>query len=413
MTIAELVAEHGSPLWLVRTDDVRTALADVRAAFRAVWPDTEVAYSYKTNRTIDILRALHEEGAPAEVVCGAEYAIARDVVGVAGDRIVVNGPAKTAALLQRAAADDALVVLDSADELERAAAVGVRRLGVRVAVPGALGAATRFGIPAADTAAVARRARRLGARVEVLAVHLVSTDLTAPPDVTTPLAAAVRVSWPRPPADHARAAALLGGLAAELASDGCPVDAVDLGGGFPGPPETAGHARAVAAALGATGFTGRLLVEPGRALVAAHVDLVCSVIAVKSLDDGRRVLVVDAGGNLVPGVLWTWPRLEAVDTERPPAPGPAMVAGPLCLNTDVLHPAAALPELFPGDLVVARAAGAYQQVQSTQFGDARPAVLARDHGPWRLVRPRETTEELVGLPAAATAAVHSMQEERS
>lgn len=411
MTVAALMERFGSPLWMVRTDDVREALARVRAAFAGSWPDTVVAYSYKTNRTLDLLRALHADGAHAEVVCAAEYALARDVVGVPGDRIVVNGPAKPAALLQRAGGDDALVVLDSAQELERAVAAGVRRLGVRIAVPGALGAATRFGMSPGEALAVAARAGRLGANVEAVGVHLVSTDLLAPPSTAAPLAAGVRVAWPRPPADHADAAGLLGRLAADLAAAGLPIDTVDLGGGFPAPPATSGHAAAVAEALRATGFRGRLLIEPGRALVAANVDLACSVMAVKRLGDGRRVVVVDAGTNLLPGALWSWPRLSAAVEGRPHAE-PALVAGPLCLNTDVLHPASPLPEVHPGDAVVVHAVGAYQQVQSTQFGDVRPAVVARDGGAWRLARPRETTADVAG-PPAATAAIDSTQEERS
>ena len=38
-------------------------------------------------------------------MCAAEYALARDVIGAPGDSIVVNGPAKPDALLERAAAD--------------------------------------------------------------------------------------------------------------------------------------------------------------------------------------------------------------------------------------------------------------------------------------------------------------------
>jgi diaminopimelate decarboxylase len=388
---------HGSPVWMARTDTVREALGALRDTFAGEWPDTAVAYSYKTNRLLPFLRALAAEGALAEVVCDAEYRIAREVVGVAGEDIVVNGPVKPAGLLVRAADDGALVVADGEDDLERALAAGVRRLGVRLAVPGALGAATRFGVPARDVPRLVRRAVAAGAEVESLAVHLVSTDLTAIPDASRPLAGAVRVRWPRPPGDHARAAAALAALAATLAADGMPVATLDLGGGVPPPPATARHAAAIAAALRAGGFRGRLMVEPGRALVAAAVDLVCTVMAVKHLADGRRVVVVDAGTNLVPGAMWTWPRVTAHD--RRGATSPAMVAGPLCLNTDVLHPAADLPDLVPGDRLTVHGVGAYQQVQSTQFGDARPAVLARDRGGWTLARPRETLADVLGPEA--------------
>jgi hypothetical protein len=36
-------------------------------------------------------------------------------------------------------------------------------------------------------------------------------------------------------------------------------------------------------------------------------------------------------------------------------------------------------------------------VHSTQFGDLRPAVVARDGGGWRLHRRRETISDLVSL----------------
>jgi hypothetical protein len=71
------------------------------------------------------------------------------------------------------------------------------------------------------------------------------------------------------------------------------------------------------------------------------------------------------------------------------------VVGPLCLNIDVLAPAASLGSLAVGDILVARDVGAYQQVQSTQFGDLRPAVVAREDGGWRLCRGREELSDLI------------------
>jgi diaminopimelate decarboxylase len=72
MTPAELMAEHGSPLWLVDVDRVRTRLRDFRGAWERAWPAVEIAYSYKTNRQPAIILALAAEGAGHEVVCEAE-----------------------------------------------------------------------------------------------------------------------------------------------------------------------------------------------------------------------------------------------------------------------------------------------------------------------------------------------------
>lgn len=392
MSVAALLAEHGSPLWLADVDRARERLAGFRAAWSAVWPDVEVAYSYKTNRTTALLRAFADEDAGAEVVCAAEYALARDVVGVAGARITVNGPAKPDALLARCAADGALVVADSAAELERLALAGVARAGLRVGLPGPEGHPSRFGIAPAGVVAAGRRARNLGLTLEVLSVHVVSTDFTAAlgseADPARTLAANVRVGWAKPPAVHAQAATVLARLAAELG-----VTTIDLGGGLPAAPAVAEHAAAVADALRREAFGGRVLLEPGRALVADAVDLALTVVAVKTLADGTACAVVDGGTDLLPGSLWAWPRLEALEPRAGDAP--TLVAGPLCLNIDVVAPAAQLGELAVGDVLIARAVGAYQQVQSTQFGDLRPAVVARDGGTWRLARRREELADLI------------------
>jgi diaminopimelate decarboxylase len=399
VSVAALLAEHGSPLWLADVDRARERLAGLRAAWTAAWADgdgVEIAYSYKTNRTTAFLRAFADDGAGAEVVCAAEYALARDVIGIDGGNVVVNGPAKPDALLARAAADGALVIADSAPELERLAVAGVVRAGLRVGLPGPEGTPSRFGIPPADVVAAGRRARELGLTLEVLHVHLVSTDFTAElgAEGTRTLAANVRVGWAKAPAVHAQAASMLAGFAAELGG----VDAIDIGGGIPAAPSPAAdaHAAAVADALHAAGFAGRLMLEPGRALVADAVDLACTVVAVKTLGDGSTCAVLDAGTNMLPGALWAWPRLEAL---APRAGGttstPALVAGPLCLNIDVVAPAAALGALAVGDVLIAREVGAYQQVQSTQFGDLRPAVVARDGGTWRLHRRREELSDLI------------------
>ena len=393
MSVAALLAEHGSPLWLADVDRARERLAGLRAAWTAAWADTEIAYSYKTNRTTAFLRAFADDDAGAEVVCAAEYALARDVVGMAGARITVNGPAKPDALLARAAADGALVIADSAPELERLALAGVVRAGLRVGLPGPQGTPSRFGIAPAHVVAAGRRARELGLTLEALHVHLVSTDFTAGLGAGAggTLAASVRVGWAKAPAVHAQAAALLAGLAAELGG----VDAIDIGGGIPAAPSPAAdaHAAAVAGALRGAGFGGRLMLEPGRALVADAVDLAMRVVAVKTLGDGSPCAVLDAGTNLLPGALWAWPRLDALTPRGGDAP--TLVAGPLCLNVDVVAPAAALGELAAGDGLVAREVGAYQQVQSTQFGDLRPAIVARDGGVWRLHRRREQLADLI------------------
>jgi diaminopimelate decarboxylase len=358
-----------SPVWVADVERFSSNLHAFTAAWRAEWPQVRVAYSYKTNRVVEFLHAAEQAGAGAEVACEAEYELAIAVIETDPRGIVVDGPAKPDALLARAGAAGALVLADSVAELHRAAAAGVRRIGLRVALESFTGAVTRFGIAPGEITSAARVAAELGLTVEALSTHLVSTDFD-------PATGRVVVNWPRPPAEHARAAALLARLAGALRAGGHMVETIDLGGGFPGAPAVASHARSVAGALREGGFDGTLLLEPGRAIVADAVDLVFTVVAIKTLADGARCLICDAGTNFLPAALTAPPRIEALDCDGPLSP--ALVTGPLCLNVDVVNPRAQLPVLEPGARLVARAVGAYQQVAATQFGEPPPAVAVRD-----------------------------------
>ena len=375
MTAAELVAEYGSPLWLADVDRFRANLREFESAWRSAWPDVRVAYSYKTNRTPAFLHSAEQEGAWAEVASEAEFELATERVEIDPARVIVDGPAKPDALLAHAAAGGALVLVDSVAELARAAGLGVSRIGLRVGLDSFTGAQTRFGIAPDEVRAAAGAAVRCGLAVQALSTHLVSTDFD-------PASGRVVVSWPRPSAEHARAAAILAGLATELARDGHEIAALDLGGGFPHAAAIGEHVRDVCEALWRGGFGGTLLLEPGRAIVADAVDLAFTVVAVKTLRDGTRCVVCDAGTNFLPGALTSPPPLRAVGGvgERVPA----LVSGPLCLNVDVLHPRALLPQVTAGTVLVAESVGAYQQVCATGFGEGPPAIVVRESGLWSL-----------------------------
>jgi diaminopimelate decarboxylase len=378
-----LLASYGSPLWLADVDRFRANLRDFETAWSARWPKIRVAYSYKTNRLLPFVRAAARARASAEVVCEAEYELAVRGAAIDPQRIVVDGPAKPDSLLMNAGHGEALVLADSVGELARAAELGVRRIGLRVAIDSFTGTRTRFGIPPHEIVQAANAAAALGLEVQALSTHLVATDFD-------PRSGRIRVSWPREPGEHARAARLLADLAAELDAACHRIDELDLGGGLPEPAATEGHACAVAGALREARFGGGLVLEPGRAIVADAVDLAFTVVSVKWLANGTRCLMCDAGTNFLPGALWSPVRLEAPGAEGPLTS--ALVSGPLCLNVDVLDPSASLPALAPGATLVARGVGAYQQSASTRFGERSPSVAVREHGRWRLHRGSENLE---------------------
>src|SRR5205085_8415654 len=97
-------------------------------AYREAAPDAVVLYSVKAFPNLALLRLFAEEGLGADVSTLGELEFARRA-GIRGERVVVHGNNKSDDELRVAAEVGArLVVLDALEEVERAAAAGVRRV---------------------------------------------------------------------------------------------------------------------------------------------------------------------------------------------------------------------------------------------------------------------------------------------
>jgi diaminopimelate decarboxylase len=88
----------------------------IQQAFSTRYPNVTFAWSYKTNHLQAICAVLHQEGAIAEVVSDMEYDKARNL-GVPGNKIIFNGPHKSAAAMEKALLEGAMVHIDHLDEL--------------------------------------------------------------------------------------------------------------------------------------------------------------------------------------------------------------------------------------------------------------------------------------------------------
>ena len=80
------------------------------------------------------------------------------------------------------------------------------------------------------------------------------------------------------------------------------------------------------------------------------------------------------------------------DTSREPV----TLAGRYCESGDILVKDASLPRLQSGDLVALPASGAYNLAMSSNYNQAlRPAVVIVKDGQARLIRRRETYDDLM------------------
>ncbi|MGH7808048.1 MAG: diaminopimelate decarboxylase, partial [Thermodesulfobacteriota bacterium] len=117
ISIDKLVEQHGSPLFVVSAETLRTNTKTFQKEFSKKYPKVVVAYSYKTNYISSVLKIIHEEGVWAEVASGFEYDLAR-LLDVPGASIVFNGPYKKKEELGKAADDGALINVDHLEEIK-------------------------------------------------------------------------------------------------------------------------------------------------------------------------------------------------------------------------------------------------------------------------------------------------------
>ena len=91
--IAELTALHGDAFYLLDSKQFQENFVKLSNAFKSIYPNFNIAYSYKTNYTPKLCKIINENGGYAEVVSDMEMEIALKV-GVNPSKIIWNGPIK-------------------------------------------------------------------------------------------------------------------------------------------------------------------------------------------------------------------------------------------------------------------------------------------------------------------------------
>jgi diaminopimelate decarboxylase len=394
----DLAAEFGTPLVVYCKETIRARAR----AYRAAAPDAVTLYGSKAFPNVALLRLLADEGIGADVSTLGELEFALRA-GVPADRLVLHGNNKSDDELHRAAAAAAwLVVLDSGDEVERAHAAGVQRVLVRV-TPGidpdthdAIKTGHRgskFGLPPDQALSAIGRARELGLEVEGLHVHLGSQLM----DVTP---ARFSVDW-------------LAAFAAECRSElGWAPKVVDVGGGLgiryvedDTAPSIADFVRTIVDRIERAWTLQALpapviVFEPGRSLVGQAGVTLYRIGVVKRASEQTTYVAIDGGMSDNPRPQLYDARFSCLLANRADesAAGAYTVCGKHCESGDVLVERVALPEPRAGDLLAVAATGAYTLGMSSNYNAVpRPAAVLVGNGEARLIRRRETLDELLSL----------------
>ena len=393
--LSELAGEVGTPAYVYSTATLLRHARVFRSALRGL--DVLPCFAVKSAPNLALLSLLAREGYGFDIVSGGELFRALRAGG-SPDRIVFSGVGKRED--EMAAALDAGIFqfnCESEEELRQLSRLAVRKereapIALRINpdvdarthpyIATAL-ASSKFGIPSAR----ARRAYRIAAALPGLRVAGVACHIGSQIARLSPFVAAARK---------------LRELVEVLRDEGHDIRRLDVGGGLavpygdgPDPPSPGEYGKALVAAL--RGLDVKVLLEPGRLLVANAGVLLTRVLLRKEGQRGRRFVVVDAAMNdlMRPALYQAHHEIEPVARRRR---GSEIVdvVGPVCESADVFAVRRKIPPLESGDLLVLRTAGAYGMAMASQYNARpRPAEVLVDGRSWRIVRERESYADLV------------------
>lgn len=148
--IEQLRKEYGNAFYLLDSEQYRNNFIELRETFRKIYPNFNIAYSYKTNYTPKFCKIVNELGGYAEVVSEMESEIALRV-GVKPNRIIWNGPIKNPKKLEEFLVAGGTDNIDSVEELEVVKKIAERHpdktlnLGIRCNYEVNDGVVSRFG----------------------------------------------------------------------------------------------------------------------------------------------------------------------------------------------------------------------------------------------------------------------------
>ena len=392
--VRDLAERFGTPAYIVDEAGLRNQAARFRNGLAARHPDSEVVFASKSLPCLAVYKLFAAEGLSIDVAGAGELVMAL-AAGVPPERIYLHGNAKTTAELTMALkAGVGTVVVDNFDDIDRleqlAAHISGRpqRVLIRI-IPGVApethesqstgGADSKFGLPLDQARqAIARIKASETLRLDGLHLHIGSQILD-----TEPFARAVEA-------------------VAELGTFGV----YDVGGGLgvrytlkDEAPTVGEYLDTIAAAARNYLPAGsRLLIEPGRSLVAESCVTLYRVTTVKHT--GRTFVAVDGGmADNLDAALTGQGFEAALATRMTAAPDEStQLVGRQCESGDLLVADLPLPAPRVGDLIAMPVTGAYTYTLANNYNGALkpPIVFCRD-GEARLVAERETHEHVLAL----------------
>lgn len=410
VALTSIAEKFGTPTYLYSSAAIEQAYREFGEGLRGI--SHTLCFAVKSNGNLSILEQLGKLGSGFDVVSGGELRLLQHI-GVKGDSIVFSGVGKSReeireALNYQADERDArsgilLFNAESKAELEILTEEAARvvekgegppaaaiRVNPDVQAGGHPHIATgrhehKFGLDWAEAKRLYLAHRNSKwIRWEGLSAHIGSQITSLEP--------------------FRRAVKRLAKFVEELGREGIHLRYLDVGGGLgvryadQKPPRRTEYARAIRKLV--SGLEVKLLLEPGRAIIA-QAGVLLTRVAYTKTNRGKRFVIVDGAMNdlmrpALYGAVHPITKVTRGGEERHSKRQRADIVGPVCETGDCFLKDWPLEEVKSGDLLAIWGAGAYGMVQASNYNArCRPAEVLVEGDIFRLIRRRETQEDLV------------------
>jgi diaminopimelate decarboxylase len=396
--MAALAEEFGTPLYVYSADAIAARAQMLQTAFAGV--DHAVCYAAKANSSLAILKLLGGLGCGFDIVSGGELERVRRTCPEALGRVVFSGVGKQ--VWEMDAALEAGILLFNVESEAELELLATRAQVLKKTAKVALRVNPDVFAETHPYISTGLREHKFGIAIEkarAVYARAVKMQEIEPAGVSVHIGSQIRAVEP-----FAESVQRVRVLVEELRADGMKIEFVDAGGGFgveygsasfDPAARVAEYAKALSHVM--QGLNAKLLLEPGRFLVAQAGALLTRVLYTKQ-NGAKKFVITDAAMNdLIRPALYQAHHEIVPVIQSGRAAEIADIVGPVCESGDFFARDREMPEVKAGELVALLDAGAYGMSLASNYNTrVRPAEVMVEAGKARLVRRRETLDDLMG-----------------
>lgn len=389
-----LAQTYGTPLYVYDFDAMKEQFESLKEAFRG--RKSILAYAVKANSNLSVIKHFATQGSGADCVSIGEVRRAL-MAGVPKYRIIFSGVGKRDDEIREAIQSDILYInLESEGELSRVEAIA-KELGVKARI--SIRVNPNIDPQTHPYISTGLHDNKFGVEIDAakrMYIHAKNSDNLDAVGIHFHIGSQLTQLEP-----IYEAAVIVADLLRSLQAIDIELKFFDIGGGLGVRynDETTitpyDYAQAILGAL--RGIDVTIICEPGRFLTANAGYFLTKVLYEKQ-NGAKRFVVVDGAMNdlIRPSLYNAYHRIEAVGKTSEVTP--VDVVGPVCESGDFLAKNYPLPTMEHNDLLVVHSAGAYGFGMGSNYNTrGRSAEIAVENGEARIIRARETFEDLIAL----------------